>query len=177
AGTHILIDGQVGGQARKLIAHSGRNGFFYALERANGQTVLAKPYAGTITWTKGIDQKTGLPVDYDPNRDIQVYSGEQNMTLTDRTKKLCPVGVPGDQAIGVKIVPRPVVWIEHRHRIARAPQHLVGTDVIGTGDPHGAAAGLPGIVLVLPGLRTRLAGRRDHVFAPCELAGADANPP
>src|SRR5580704_15112722 len=32
AGTHILIEGQVAGQARKLIAHSGRNGFFYALE-------------------------------------------------------------------------------------------------------------------------------------------------
>ena len=36
-------------------------------ERANGQTVLAKPYMETINWTKGIDQKTGLPLDYDPN--------------------------------------------------------------------------------------------------------------
>src|SRR5215471_14554750 len=96
AGTHILIDGQIAGQARKLIAHSGRNGFFYALERVNGQTVLAKPYAGTVTWTKGIDQKTGLPVDYDPNKDIQVYSGQQNMTPTDRTKKLCPSWVGGN---------------------------------------------------------------------------------
>jgi alcohol dehydrogenase (cytochrome c) len=90
AGTHILIDGEVAGQPRKLIAHSGRNGFFYALERSNGQPLLAKPYVDTITWTKGIDQKTGLPVDYDPNKDIQVYSGQQNMTLTDRIKKLCP---------------------------------------------------------------------------------------
>src|SRR6516164_4078185 len=90
AGTHILIDGQIAGQARKLIAHSGRNGFFYALERSNGQTLLAKPYVDAVTWTKGIDQKTGLPVDYDPNKDIQVYSGQQNMTLADRTKKLCP---------------------------------------------------------------------------------------
>jgi alcohol dehydrogenase (cytochrome c) len=96
AGTHILIDGQVAGQARKLIAHSGRNGFFYALERSNGQALLAKPYVDTITWTKGIDQKTGLPLDYDPNKDIQVYSGQQNMTLTDRTKKLCPSWVGGN---------------------------------------------------------------------------------
>jgi alcohol dehydrogenase (cytochrome c) len=96
AGSHILIDGEVAGQARKLIAHSGRNGFFYALERSNGQTLLAKPYAGMITWTKGIDQKTGLPVDYDPNRDIQVYSGQQNMTLADRTKKLCPSWIGGN---------------------------------------------------------------------------------
>jgi alcohol dehydrogenase (cytochrome c) len=90
AGTHILIDGEIAGQPHKLVTHSARNGFLYAFERANGQTVLAKPYMDTITWTKGIDQKTGLPIDYDPNRDIQVYSGLQNQTLTDRTKKLCP---------------------------------------------------------------------------------------
>ncbi len=96
AGTHILIDGQVAGQARKLVAHSGRNGFFYALERANGQHVLAKPYVDTVNWTKGIDQKTGLPVDYDPSKDIQVYSGQQAMTLADRTKKLCPSWIGGN---------------------------------------------------------------------------------
>jgi alcohol dehydrogenase (cytochrome c) len=96
AGTHILIDGQVAGQERKLIAHAGRNGFFYALERSNGQIQLAKPYVGTITWTKGIDQKTGKPADYDPNRDIQVYSGQQSMTLADRTKKLCPSFLGGN---------------------------------------------------------------------------------
>jgi alcohol dehydrogenase (cytochrome c) len=96
AGTHILIDGEVAGQVRKLIAHTGRNGFFYAMERSNGQTLLAKPYVDTVTWTKGIDQKTGLPVDYDPGKDIQVYSGQQAMTLTDRTKKLCPSWLGGN---------------------------------------------------------------------------------
>jgi alcohol dehydrogenase (cytochrome c) len=90
AGTHILIDGEVAGQPHKLIIHSARNGFLYSFERTNGQTLLAKPYMDSITWTKGIDQKTGLPVDYDPKKDIQVYSGAQNQTLTDRTKKLCP---------------------------------------------------------------------------------------
>jgi hypothetical protein len=40
--------------------------------------------------------KTGLPLDYDPNKDIQVYSGQQNMTMTDRTKKLCPSWVGGN---------------------------------------------------------------------------------
>jgi len=90
AGTHILIDGTVNGQPHKLVTHSSRNGFFYAFERANGQPLFVKPYADTITWTKGIDQKTGLPLDYDAKRDVQVYSGIQNQTLADRTKKLCP---------------------------------------------------------------------------------------
>jgi alcohol dehydrogenase (cytochrome c) len=90
AGTHILIDGVVAGEPRKLVVHSARNGFLYGFERTNGQPLLAKPYMDPINWTKGIDQKTGLPVDYDPNKDIQVYSGLQNQTLSDRTKKLCP---------------------------------------------------------------------------------------
>jgi hypothetical protein len=58
--------------------------------RGNGQTVVAKPYVERINWTAGIDQKTGKPVDYDPNRDIQVYSGRQNYTLAEPTKRLCP---------------------------------------------------------------------------------------
>ena len=90
AGTHILIDGVVAGEPRKLVMHSARNGFLYAFERTNGQPLLAKPYMEPINWTKGIDQKTGLPLDYDPSKDIQVYSGLQNQTLSDRTKKLCP---------------------------------------------------------------------------------------
>jgi alcohol dehydrogenase (cytochrome c) len=90
AGTHILIDGQIAGQPHKLVTHSARNGFLYAFERSNGQALLAKPYMAAINWTKGIDQKTGMPIDYDPKRDIQVYSGLQNQTMTDRTKRLCP---------------------------------------------------------------------------------------
>ncbi len=77
-GTHILIDGQVDGQPRKLITHSARNGFLYTMERANGQIVLAKPYMDNVNWTKGIDQKTGKPLDYDPNKDIQTYAGVAN---------------------------------------------------------------------------------------------------
>jgi alcohol dehydrogenase (cytochrome c) len=90
AHSHILIDGQVAGQPRKLITHSGRNGFLYTFERSNGQTLLAKPYVENINWTSGIDQKTGKPVDYDPNKDIQTYNGKMNQTLAYPTKKLCP---------------------------------------------------------------------------------------
>ena len=66
-GTHILIDGVVAGQPRKLITHSARNGFLYTMDRFNGQTVWRKPYM-EVNWTKGIDQKTGKPIDYDPEQ-------------------------------------------------------------------------------------------------------------
>ena len=95
AGTHILIDGNVGGQARKLITHSARNGFLYTFERANGQTLLAKPYMD-VTWTKGIDQKTGKPVDYDPGKDIQSYAGVGNLNPTAPPRKVCPSQAGGN---------------------------------------------------------------------------------
>jgi alcohol dehydrogenase (cytochrome c) len=89
-GTHILIDGQVGGETRHLITHSARNGFLYTMERGNGQTVVAKPYLDNVNWTKGIDQKTGKPVDYDPAKEIQLYAGVATPTLAEPTKKMCP---------------------------------------------------------------------------------------
>jgi glucose dehydrogenase len=36
------------------VTHTARNGFLYTFERANGQTLLAKPYMEKIYWTKGI---------------------------------------------------------------------------------------------------------------------------
>src|SRR5262245_43933683 len=90
AHSQVLIDGEINGQPRKLITHSARNGFLYTFERATGQIVFAKPYFDTINWTAGIDQKTGRPVDYDPNKDIQTYSGKMNQTPDSPTKKLCP---------------------------------------------------------------------------------------
>ena len=94
-GTHILIDGQVAGQTRKLVTHSARNGFLYTMDRFNGQTVMAKPYM-EVNWTKGIDQKTGKPLDYDPAKDIQTYAGVGNLVPGAPLKKLCPSQAGGN---------------------------------------------------------------------------------
>ena len=89
-GTHILINATIDGQPRNLITHSGRNGFVYTMERSNGQIVVAKPYMDNVNWTKGIDQKTGKPIDYDPAKDVQTYSGLANPTADNPIKKVCP---------------------------------------------------------------------------------------
>jgi alcohol dehydrogenase (cytochrome c) len=94
-GTHILIDGNVAGQPRKLINHSARNGFLYTMDRFNGQTVLAKPYL-PVNWTKGIDQKTGKPLDYDPTKDIQTYAGVGNLVPGQPLKQVCPSQAGGN---------------------------------------------------------------------------------
>jgi alcohol dehydrogenase (cytochrome c) len=94
-GTHILIDGTIAGEPRKLITHSARNGFLYTMDRHNGQIVGAKPYMD-VTWTKGIDQKTGKPVDYDPGKDIQSYAGVGNLNPNAPLKKVCPSQAGGN---------------------------------------------------------------------------------
>jgi alcohol dehydrogenase (cytochrome c) len=92
AGPHILIDQESNEPARKLVVHAGRNGFLYALDRESGRFVHAKAHMEAINWTRGIDQRTGRPLDYDASRDVQTYAGialpaGQNRT---RTPKLCP---------------------------------------------------------------------------------------
>ena len=72
-GIQQLIDTKVNGENRKILAHFGRNGFFYTFDRANGQFIQAQQYAMKINWTNGIDPKTGKPVEYDPNKDLQTY--------------------------------------------------------------------------------------------------------
>ena len=96
AGTHILINAEVAGQPRKLITHSARNGFVYTMDRNNGQILGAKPYLDNINWTKGIDQKTGKPLDYDPAKDIQTYAGVANHTPNEPTRKVCPTILGGN---------------------------------------------------------------------------------
>jgi alcohol dehydrogenase (cytochrome c) len=104
-GTHILIDGAVDGQQRKLVTHSARNGFLYTMERANGALVVAKPYT-EVNWTKGIDQKTGKPIDYSPNLDVQVYSTAANQNPREPTKKVCPSIAGGNNYFPSSYSPR-----------------------------------------------------------------------
>jgi glucose dehydrogenase len=50
----LLVDTQYHGQPRKLLLHADRNGFFYVLDRTEGQVLLAKPFVERLTWSKGI---------------------------------------------------------------------------------------------------------------------------
>jgi len=70
----MLYEVSINGETRKVVANFSRNGFYYTLDRASGQFLRADQYMEKVTWTKGIDPKTGKPVDYDPTRDVQVYA-------------------------------------------------------------------------------------------------------
>ena len=58
----ILADLNLGGQARKVLMHTPKNGFFYELDRKTGELISAEPYIAGINWAKGIDKKTGRPI-------------------------------------------------------------------------------------------------------------------
>jgi alcohol dehydrogenase (cytochrome c) len=89
SGSQILVDTTINGEARKALIHADRNGFHYTFDRLNGQFLKAVPYAAKITWTRGIDPKTGKPLDYDPGKDVQTYNHTW-ASYTDMIKNVCP---------------------------------------------------------------------------------------
>ncbi len=62
----MLYDTTINGESRKVVGHFGRNGFFYTLDRANGSFIKGGQYVNDLNWTKGLDPKTGKPIEYDP---------------------------------------------------------------------------------------------------------------
>ena len=57
----ILADIKVDGKVRKVIMQAPKNGFFYVLDRTNGQLLSAKNFV-PVNWASGIDMKTGRPI-------------------------------------------------------------------------------------------------------------------
>jgi alcohol dehydrogenase (cytochrome c) len=70
-----LYDVDIGGERRKVISQTNRNGFHYILDRTNGQFIKGEPFT-EVNWTAGLDPKTGKPVDYDPGKTVQDYAGK-----------------------------------------------------------------------------------------------------
>jgi alcohol dehydrogenase (cytochrome c) len=56
----VLANMQWQGRDRKVMLWGNRNGFFYVLDRTNGQYLLGKPFA-KVTWTTGLDER-GRPM-------------------------------------------------------------------------------------------------------------------
>lgn len=50
------------GQQRKVILHAPKNGFFYVIDRENGELLGAEKF-GKVTWAERVDMKTGRPVE------------------------------------------------------------------------------------------------------------------
>jgi alcohol dehydrogenase (cytochrome c) len=89
-GIHLLYDTRINGEMRKVVGHFARNGFFYSLDRVNGSFVGGSQYVNDLNWTKGLDPKTGKPLEYDPSLDVQKYVPEARALRGDGMKRTCP---------------------------------------------------------------------------------------
>jgi len=63
----VLVDARYHGADRKLLLFANRNGFFYVLDRTNGQVLLANPFVSKVTWARaiGADGRPQLSVEGD----------------------------------------------------------------------------------------------------------------
>lgn len=58
---------KIDGKDRKVLMHAPKNGYFYVIDRDTGKLISAKAI-GRVTWSSGIDMKTGRPIDVPGNR-------------------------------------------------------------------------------------------------------------
>lgn len=66
----VLLDANVDGKPRKLVAQANRNGYYFLLDRTNGKNLLAKPFIPSVNTYKGTDaQGVLIP---DPEKEPQI---------------------------------------------------------------------------------------------------------
>ena len=57
-----LLDMEIDGKVRSVLLQGPKNGFFYVLDRENGELLRANPYV-RLNWATHIDMETGRPVE------------------------------------------------------------------------------------------------------------------
>ena len=72
----MLVDMDIDGTKRKVLAQANRNGFFYVLDRTNGKLLAANPYV-KVNWADKIDMATGRPVESAVFKRIRAGSDEE----------------------------------------------------------------------------------------------------
>jgi len=82
----ISFDYQENGKIVKAAATADRNGFFYVLNRENGDFIRGFPFVDKLNWAKGLDEK-GRPIYVDENRPgspAQSADGKQGAQVVAR---------------------------------------------------------------------------------------------
>ena len=72
---NVLVNTTYRGEARKLLLHADRNGFFYVFDRTNGKLLLGEKFVRRLTWASGIGAD-GRPIRI-AERDVVVPTTRQ----------------------------------------------------------------------------------------------------
>ncbi len=60
---HIMLaDIEIDGRARKVLMQAPKNGFFYVIDRTNGEFISGNNYV-EVNWASGLDPVTGRPIE------------------------------------------------------------------------------------------------------------------
>src|SRR5438094_3725780 len=82
----VLVDGMLNGAQRKMLMQASRNGYFFVLDRTNGNNLLTAPFAA-VNWAKGID-KEGRAIpdpDKEPARDGRLVAPGESGAINYRS--------------------------------------------------------------------------------------------
>ena len=83
------------GATLKLALEADRNGFAYAIDRTTGKFLWGLPFVKNVTWTKGIDEESGKPVEYDPKQPVQRYNAAVTPSREHKVADICPGNMGG----------------------------------------------------------------------------------
>jgi alcohol dehydrogenase (cytochrome c) len=87
----VLVDATLNGTPRKLLLQASRNGYYFALDRTNGKSVVTTTFA-TTNWAKGID-KDGRPIpnpDKEPSRNGRLVAPNEAGATNYRSPSFDP---------------------------------------------------------------------------------------
>lgn len=58
----VLVDGMFGGRMRKMVMQAARNGYFFVLDRTNGEHLLTSKFSAAANWAQAKLGPNGQPV-------------------------------------------------------------------------------------------------------------------
>ncbi|HYV82193.1 MAG TPA: PQQ-dependent dehydrogenase, methanol/ethanol family, partial [Pyrinomonadaceae bacterium] len=121
----ILMDMPVNGQTRKVLVRPERNGYFYVMDRTNGQVLSANPF-GYITSSKGVDLGTGKLIENE----------EKKPEVGKVVREICPAAPGAKDWQPSAFSPRTgLVYIPHQNLCEDAEgleaNYIAGTPYVG----------------------------------------------
>ena len=118
--TPVLIDGEVNGQRRKLVAQASRNGFFFVLDRATGKTIFTSGFANQLGEGGGPD---GRPI---PNPERIRRSTAPSSRRTRVARRLAPADLQPVRACSMSATQGFSIW--YIYDPSEKPQGWGGND-------------------------------------------------
>ncbi len=102
---NVLLDLPIDGQTRKVLLHIGRNGYIYVVDRVTGEILAADPF-DDVNSTKGIDLKTGRPIENE----------DKHPALGRNVQNVCPAAPGAKDWQPTAYSPRTkLLYVPHQH--------------------------------------------------------------